>query len=59
MPFDIAADPTVVLGPYYKQAAFPMQMIIRASDMQITFQENGLQPPGRLDAEFDKILNGQ
>jgi len=41
IPFDMVSDPTNALGPYYNVAAFPMQMLLRAKDMSIVFQENG------------------
>jgi thiol-disulfide isomerase/thioredoxin len=41
IPFDMVADPTNALGPYYNAAAFPMQMLIRTKDMSIKFQDNG------------------
>lgn len=42
--FDVAIDPTGLLKPYYDISAFPMNMVIRASDMKITWQYNGLDP---------------
>lgn len=42
LPFDVTADPSVVLQPYYDINAFPMNMVIRTSDMQIMWQGNGL-----------------
>jgi len=41
IPFDIAADSASVLGPYYNVGAYPMQMVIRTSDMKIMYQNNG------------------
>lgn len=39
--FDIGADPTGVLSPYYDISAFPMNMVIKTSDMKIQWQSNG------------------
>jgi thiol-disulfide isomerase/thioredoxin len=57
--FDMAADPTVALGPYYQQAAFPMQLIIDLSTMKITFQGNGSggNTEAELQSQFDYVLN--
>jgi hypothetical protein len=44
LPFDVAADPSVVLSPYYDINAFPMNMVIRTSDMKIVWQSNGGGP---------------
>ncbi len=41
LPFDLAADPASVLAPYYDVSAFPMNMVIRTSDMKIMYQSNG------------------
>jgi len=55
IPFDMAADPNVVLGPYYNIAAFPMQMVITTKDMQIQWQNNGYSP-GALETQIDSLL---
>jgi hypothetical protein len=55
IPFDMAADPTVALGPYYNIAAFPMQMVIRTSDMTIQWQNNGYSP-GALESAVNAAL---
>jgi thiol-disulfide isomerase/thioredoxin len=55
IPFPITADPTVALGPYYDVAAFPMQFIIRTSDMQIMWQNNGLANAA-LQNQIDAVL---
>jgi hypothetical protein len=55
IPFDMAADPTVALGPYYDIAAFPMQMVIQTSDMTIQWQNNGYSP-GALEAAVNTAL---
>lgn len=44
LPFHMAADPTNVLGPYYNENAFPMEMVIRTRDMKILWQTNGGGP---------------
>jgi hypothetical protein len=41
LPFDVAADPASVLSPYYDINAFPMNMVVRTSDMKIVWQSNG------------------
>jgi thiol-disulfide isomerase/thioredoxin len=46
LPFTVAADPAVVLSPYYDINAFPMNMVIRTSDMKIIWQGNGYDPDG-------------
>ncbi len=55
IPFDLAADGNVVLGPYYDVMAFPMQMVIKASDMSITWQANGA-PWESVQAAIDDVL---
>jgi hypothetical protein len=55
IPFDLAADPASVLGPYYAQGAFPMQMVIRTSDMSIQYQSNGA-PLSEVQTAIDQIL---
>ncbi len=55
IPFDMAADPTVALGPYYNVAAFPMQMVIQTKDMSIQWQNNGLANE-QLQGVIDGIL---
>lgn len=54
--FDVAIDPTGLLKPYYDINAFPMNMVIRASDMKITWQENGLDP-GALRTAVEQAIN--
>ncbi len=44
--FDIGVDPTGVLSPYYDINAFPMNMVVRLSDMSIVWQFNGNDPSG-------------
>src|SRR5437868_2735539 len=56
IPFGLASDGADVLGPYYNISAFPMQMIIRTSDMKIMYQENGEHPASDLQAVFDQII---
>ena|SRR5579871_888060 len=55
IPFDMAADPTVALGPYYNIAAFPMQMVLQTKDMTIQWQNNGLANE-ELKAQVDSVL---
>ena len=55
IPFDMVADPTVALGPYYSVAAFPMQLIIQTSDMTIQAQNNGYNQ-GWLKSTVDGLL---
>ena len=55
IPFDMAADPNMALGPYYNLAAFPMEMVIRASDMSISAQNNGYVQ-GWLKQQLDPLL---
>lgn len=53
--FDLVIDPTGLLKPYYDIDAFPMNMIVRTSDMKIVWQENGLSP-GELRKQVEKVL---
>ena len=55
LPFDVGADPTVALGPYYNIAAFPMQMVIQTSDMSIQWLNNGYGM-GALENAIDPLL---
>lgn len=56
--FDVAIDPTGLLKPYYDINAFPMNMVIRTSDMKITWQENGLDP-GALRVAVEQAMNSR
>lgn len=53
--FDVVIDPTGILKPYYDINAFPMNVVIRTSDMKITWQTNGVDPAG-LRSAIDQIL---
>jgi thiol-disulfide isomerase/thioredoxin len=55
LPFDVGADPTVALGPYYNIAAFPMQMVIQTSDMSIQWLNNGYGM-GALEGAIDPLI---
>jgi hypothetical protein len=55
--FDIGVDPTGVLSPYYNIDAFPMNMVVRLSDMSIVWQFNGNDPSG-LHSAVQYALNG-
>lgn len=55
IPFDMASDATVALGPYYNVAAFPMQMVITTKDMVIQWQMNGA-PITELKSQIDAAL---
>lgn len=59
--FDMVSDPTVVLGPYYAMPAFPMQLVIRTSDMTIQYQNNGTGPMLQDDLKgvFDAAIAGK
>ncbi len=57
IPFDMAADPSQALAPYYNVSTFPMQMIIRTSDMTIAWQNNGLAG-AQLKSQIDLVLAG-
>ncbi len=54
LPFTMVSDPTVVLGPYYAQEAFPMQLVINTADMSIVYQGNGT---GDVVTEFSQIFD--
>lgn len=56
--FDVAIDPTGILKPYYDISAFPMNMVIRTSDMKITWQYNGLDSKA-LHAAVEQAINSQ
>jgi thiol-disulfide isomerase/thioredoxin len=58
LPFDVAADPSVVLSPYYDINAFPMNMVIRTSDMKIVWQSNGggTEAEAELRRQVDRIV---
>ena len=56
IPFDMVADPTAVLGPYYDTAAFPMEMVITTADMKIQAQWNGYQK-GLVDSWVTTLLS--
>jgi thiol-disulfide isomerase/thioredoxin len=55
LPFAVGADPTETLGPYFPQPAFPMQMVVRASDMTIVWQDVGADPVA-LQAQLDAVV---
>ena len=55
IPFDMAADPQSVLGPYYNLNSFPMQMVVRTSDMTIQGLSNG-PPMGWLKSQIDPLV---
>lgn len=55
IPFPVVADPTVVLGPWYPTPAFPMQLVIKASDMTLQWANNGYGP-GALEQQIDAVL---
>ncbi len=54
IPFEMAADPDKALAPYYNLSVFPMQMLVRTSDMQIVWQHNGIADD--LKAQIDAAL---
>ncbi len=58
LPFDVAADPSVVLQPYYDINAFPMNMVIRTSDMKIVWQSNGggTEAEAELRRQIERIV---
>jgi hypothetical protein len=56
IPFDVAADPAVALGPYYNLQEFPMQMLITTKDMAINWQHNGYLP-GAISNAIDGALS--
>ncbi len=53
--FDLVCDPTNVLQPYYNINAFPMNMVVRTSDMRIVWQFNGEDMAGLKNA-IDQVL---
>ena len=54
LPFDMAADPNSVLAPYYTANAFPVQLVLRASNMTIAYSHTG--PADTLKAAIDAVL---
>jgi thiol-disulfide isomerase/thioredoxin len=55
VPYDMVQDGANQLGPYFVQQAFPMQMVIRTSDMQIWWQNAGADVT-ELQAQIDAAL---
>lgn len=55
IPFPLVADPTVVLGPWYPTPAFPMQLVIKTSDMTLQWANNGYGA-GALELQIDTVL---
>jgi len=53
--FDESVDPGEALAPYYDISAFPMQMVLRTSDMTIHYQNNGLAT-AQLKSAIDQVL---
>jgi AhpC/TSA family len=57
VPYDLVIDPLGLLGPYFTQQAFPMQMLVRTSDMRIVWQNSG-SDPALMQAQIDANLAG-
>src|SRR5207244_3255682 len=55
LPFLVGADPELVLAPYFLQPAYPMQMVVRTSDMTILWQDVGADA-AMLKAQIDAAL---
>lgn len=55
IPFPLVADPTVALGPWYPTPAFPMQLVIKTSDMTIQWANNGYGP-GAIEQQIGFVL---
>jgi hypothetical protein len=53
--YPLAIDPTSLLKPFFPMPAFPMQVVIRTRDMQITWANNGADPMA-LQAQIDAVL---
>jgi hypothetical protein len=53
--YPLTIDPTRLLGPFFATPAFPMQMVIRTSDMMITWVDAGADPAA-LQAQIDAVL---
>lgn len=54
VPFDLTADPTHALTPYYPTNSFPSAMAIRTADMKIVYSVTG--PADGLQAAIDQIV---
>jgi hypothetical protein len=55
-PFDMAADPMGVLGPYHTGNAFPVQMVIKLSTMTMTYSNVGGGSDDELKLAIDNEL---
>jgi hypothetical protein len=53
VPFDMTADPSGVLRPYYDASAFPATLVLRRADMQIVAAIAGMA--GSLQAILDPL----
>jgi hypothetical protein len=56
LPFDVAADPNAVLQPYYSISTFPMQMVVRVSDMSIVYKHKGISTIAEMQAQIDALV---
>jgi hypothetical protein len=54
LPFDMTADPTGALAPYYNASAFPAAMVIAVREMRIVYAVNG--PVDNLMQIIDPLL---
>jgi hypothetical protein len=53
LPFDVAADPMNALAPYYTPGSFPVQLVLRTSDMSLVYQHTG-----GADTSFQAAIDG-
>jgi hypothetical protein len=53
VPFDMTADPTGALRPYYSSASYPWAFVLRVADMNLISVVNG--PPDGIEATIEAL----
>jgi hypothetical protein len=54
VPFDMTADPTSALQPYYSSSSFPWAFVIRVADMNLVSVVSG--PPDGIEATIEALV---
>ena len=54
IPFDMAADPANALAPYYNPSSFPVQLVIKTSNMSLVYQHTSVSTD--LKSVIDGVL---
>jgi thiol-disulfide isomerase/thioredoxin len=54
IPFDMAFDPANALSPYYNPTSFPVQLVIKTSDMSLVYQHTSISTD--LKSVIDGVL---